>query len=144
MPPSTTDPQLAVLIERVEHIAKSMDDLKPLVSLITTLQRDQEYTASKLAQLNDLAKLRGEAAHKLDKRVLVLERWRTAMVAIPALALSFGIWASGYAISYLGSIEDFRGDTRQRLATLEFIINGPHFERAMEPESEQTVAAGSK
>ena len=141
---SVTDPQLAMVIERLEHVARGVDELKPLASLIVTLQRDQEYTADTLKQLNEIARMRGEAVIKLDRRVLVLERWRNLMVALPATGVAVVLWAAGYIFSYVGTLEGFRRDTHHRISTLEFIINAPNFERALQTDPERPVATGPK
>ena len=142
MPP-ITDPQLAVLIERVEHIARGMDDLKPLVVLISTLQRDQEHTSDTVKQLHLLSEARGAALHAVDKRVVVLERWHRLMLAMPVLLLTVALAAGGYAKSFLDALDDFKNDTRNRVSSLEFIINSPHFERAMATDN-RPVAEGGK
>lgn len=133
-----TDAQIAVLIERIEHIAKRMDDITPLISLIAKLQRDQEHMSEDIKRLHTIAELRGSNMHAIDKRVLVLERWHRFMLLLPAAMLTIIISIGGYAKGYVSSIDDFKGDTKHRLASLEFIINGPHFERVMEPERKQT------
>lgn len=142
MPP-ITDPQIAVLMERMEHIAKGVDDLKPLATLITSLQRDQEHTADSLKQLHTIAEMRGAALHAVDKRVVVLERWHRFMLAMPVAVLTISLAAGGYAKSFVDALDDFKNDTRHRISSLEFIINSPHFERAMANDS-RPVAEGGK
>lgn len=141
-PIKTDDPQVARLIERVEHIARAMDDLRPLVVAISSLQKDQERNSEDIKKLHTIAEMRGEAQHLLDKRVLVLERWHRLMVATPVMLLTIVLAAGGYTKSWLDAIDDFKKDTRQRIASMEFIINSPHFERSMTPEKE--TAEGSK
>lgn len=140
---SITDPQLAMLIERVEHIAKRMDDLMPLVTLITTLQRDQEYAADSIKQLHAVAEMRGAALHAMDKRLSTLEWWHKYRLAQPALILTVALAAWSYWQGFTGSMEDFKTDTRSRVSALEFIINAPHFERSMANDS-RPVAEGGK
>lgn len=142
MPP-ITDPQLAVLIERVEHIARGMDDLKPLIALISTLQRDQEYTSDTVKQLHLLSEARGASLHSMDKRLSTLEWWHKYRLAQPALILTVALAAWGYWQGFTGAMDDFKRDTRHRISSLEFIINSPHFERAMATDN-RPVAEGSK
>lgn len=142
-PIKTDDPQVARLIERVEHIARTMDDLRPLVVAISSLQKDQERNSEDIKRLHTIAEMRGEAQHLLDKRVLVLERWHRLMLAMPVMVLTVALTAGGYAKSFLDALDDFKNDTRNRVSSLEFIINSPHFERAMATDS-RPVAEGSK
>lgn len=141
-PIKTDDPQVARLIERVEHIARAMDDLRPLIVAMSSLQKDQERNNEDIKKLHTIAEMRGEAQHLLDKRVLVLERWHRLMLALPVLLLTIALAAGGYTKSWLDALDDFKSDTRQRISSMEFIINSPHFERSMTPEKE--VAEGSK
>lgn len=142
MPP-ITDPQLAVLIERVEHIARGMDDLKPLIALISTLQRDQEHMSDTVKQLYLLSESRGAALHAVDKRVVAVERWGKFQIGLAGAMLTIALTASGYAKSFIDALDDFKNDTRSRISSLEFIINSPHFERAMTNDG-RPVAEGGK
>ena len=137
----TTDPQLARLVERVEHIVDRLEDLKPLVALVPSLQRDQEHLTDTLRQLSTIAELRGTALHQLDKRVLVLERWHKGMVGFSAVAMSLLLTVGGYAKNFIDTMESDRQDTRNRLMAVEFIIQSPNFQKAME---NREVSAGSK
>lgn len=141
-PIKTDDPQVARLIERVEHIARAMDDLRPLVVAMSSLKKDQERNSEDIKKLHTIAEMRNTSQHLLDKRVLVLERWHRLMLAMPVLLLTIALAAGGYTKSWLDSLDDFKKDTKNRIASMEFIINSPHFERAMAPERE--VAEGSK
>ena len=141
-PIKTDDPQVARLIERVEHIARAMDDLRPLIVAMSSLQKDQERNSEDIKKLHTIAEMRGDAQHLLDKRVLVLERWHRLMLAMPVLLLTIALSAGGYAKSWIDALDDFKSDTKQRIASMEFIINSPHFERSMTPERE--VAEGGK
>ena len=141
-PITTDDVQVARLVERVEHIARSIDNLTPLVVAMSSLQKDQERSAEDIKKLHTIAEMRGDAQHLLDKRVLVLERWHRLMLALPVMLLTIALAAGGYTKSWLDALDDFKKDTRQRIASMEFIINSPHFERSMTPERE--VAEGSK
>ena len=141
-PITTDDVQVARLVERVEHIARAIDNLTPLVVAMSSLQKDQERSAEDIKKLHTIAEMRGDAQHLIDKRVLVLERWHRLMLAMPVMMLTIALAAGGYAKSWLDALDDFKSDTRQRIASMEFIINSPHFERAMTPEKE--VAEGSK
>jgi len=141
MPP-ITDPQIARLIERVDAVAKGVDELKPVVAAIVALQTQQQHLTDHLKQLNTIAEMRGASLHQMDKRVLVLERWHKAMVAFSGVALSLMLAMGGYAKQFIDSMDADRNDTRHRITALEFIINSPQYERAM--EKERPVAAGSK
>ena len=142
MPP-ITDPQLAMLIERVEHIARGMDDLKPMIVAISALQKDQERNSDDIKKLHTIAEMRGATQHQMDKRIVVLERWHRLMLAMPVMVLTVVLAAGGYAKSFLDALDDFKNDTRSRISSLEFIINSPHFERAMANDS-RPVAEGGK
>src|SRR5690625_777906 len=95
-PITTDDVQVARLVERVEHIARSIDNLTPLVVAMSSLQKDQERSAEDIKKLHTIAEMRGDAQHLLDKRVLVLERWHRLMLAMPVLLLSIVLSAGGY------------------------------------------------
>lgn len=142
MMPPITDPQIARLMERVDAIAKGVDELKPLVVALVTLQTEQQHLADHVKQLNTIAEMRGIAIHQIDKRVVVLERWHRAMIWFTGIAMSVMLALGGYTKQFIDSIDADRNDTRHRLTALEFIISGPQYERAM--EQERPVAAGSK
>lgn len=139
---TVTDPLLATLIERMEHVARGVDELRPLGSLIATLQRDQQYVSEALKQLSALAEARSAAHHSLDKRVVVLERWHKFMVWLAGAMFTVSIAAGGYAAAFVGSLNDINRDTHNRVSALEFIINAPHYERSMAPGLDAPVAAG--
>lgn len=140
MPP-ITDPQLARLFERVETIARGMEELKPLLTAIVAVQAEQSHLADHVKQLNAISEMRGVALHQIDKRVLVLERWHKAMIAFSGVALSIMLAMGGYAKQFIDSIDSERQDTRHRLTALEFIVNSPNYERAMD---DRPVAEGGK
>lgn len=141
MPP-ITDPQVARIMERVDHIAKSVDELKPLMAALVTLQAEHQHLADHMRQLNTVAELRGVAVHQIDKRVTVLERWQKGLVWFTGLALSVIMWLGGYVKQFTDSLDETNRNTQNRLAAMEFIINSPNFERAIEPE--RPVAAGGR
>lgn len=142
--PHQTGPQVAVILERIEHIAKVLDDLKPLTTLAATLQRDQQYLSDSLKQLHTVAEIRGAALHAVDKRVVILERWHKFMVALPSVLLTVLIAASGYVKSYLDSMGEFREDVKHRVTAIEFIINSLNFEKAMAKDNTKPAAEGKK
>lgn len=141
MPP-ITDPQVARLMERVDAIAKGVDELKPLVAALVTLQAEHQHLTDHIKQLNTISEMRGAALHQIDKRVVVLERWHKAMVWFTGIAMSVMMALGGYAKQFVDSLDSDRQDTRHRLTTLEFIVGSPQHERAL--EQERPVAAGSK
>lgn len=141
MPP-ITDPQIARLMERVDAIAKGVDELKPLMTALVMLQTEQRHLTDHIKQLNAMAEMRGAALHQLDKRVVVLERWHKAMVWFTGMAMSVMLALGGYTKQFIDSLDADRSDTRHRLTALEFIVSGPQYERAMEPG--RPVATGSK
>lgn len=141
MPP-ITDPQIARLMERVDAIAKGVDDLKPVLTSLVALQTEHQHLSDHIKQLHTVTELRGVAMHQIDKRVLVLERWHKAMIGFTGIAFSIMLAMGGYAKQFIDSIDADRNDTRHRITALEFIISSPQYERAM--EKERPVAAGSK
>jgi len=141
MPP-ITDPQIARLMERVDAIAKGVDELKPLMAALVTLQAEQQHLTDHIKQLSTIAEMRGAAMHQIDKRVVVLERWHKATVWFTGIAMSVMLALGGYTKQFIDSIDADRRDTRHRLTALEFIVSSPQYERVM--EQERPVAAGSK
>lgn len=135
-PITTEDPQVARLVERVEHIARAIDNLTPLVVHMSQLQKDQERNSDEIRRLNQISDARGDSVHRIDKRVLVLERWHKFVISITGILIAT-------SIGYISNFSDFKEDTRQRISSLEFIINSPHFERAMDNDS-RPVAEGGK
>jgi hypothetical protein len=130
------DHKISVLMERVDHIARSIDDLRPLLTIIVQVQEKLNNQENSIKSLGALAESRGAMFHQVDKRVLVLERWHRFMLAIPALVLTICIWFGGYAKSYIAAIEAFQKETSQRVSALEFIINAPSYEKLMSVDKE--------
>lgn len=129
--PHIQDPQMARLFERLDHLVASMDEIKPILTTVNTLQNNQDHMARNIDQLMTNAEVRSTVIHQLDKRVLVVERWHKASVGFTAIAVSIGLALGGYTKSFIESLNSDRDDTRQRLSSLEFILNSPNFERAM-------------
>src|SRR5690625_1255944 len=140
--PSITDPNIARISERLDGIARDLGEIKPLLVENATLRRDLEHLADSFKQLSTMSEMRGHAIHQIDKRVLVLERWHKAMIGFAGIAFSVMLAMAGYAKQFIDSIDADRDDTRHRITALEFIVNSPQYERAM--EKERPVAAGSK
>lgn len=138
------DQKIAVLIERVNHIADAIDDLKPLREMIVSMRTEQEHLSDKFRQLHMLGESRGAAIHQLDKRTLILERWHRFMMATPAIILTLAIASAGYVRGVLESIDKHQQDTNSRLMSLEFIVHSPGFEKAMTPRDSRPVAEGGK
>lgn len=141
-PITTDDVQVARLVERVEHIARSIDNLTPLVVAMSSLQKDQERSAEDIKKLHTIAEMRGDAQHLLDKRVLVLERWNKGVIWFSSVAMGALLSMSGYITNFINTLDTDRNQTNNRLSTLEVIVNSQNFERSMTPEKE--VAEGSK
>lgn len=138
----TTETQLALLIQKVDQIAAGVDDLKPLSALVLELQKDHAHAVENIKQLNTIAEMRGAKQHEIDKRVLILERWHKFMLALPVALLTISLAVGGYAKSFFDSLDDFKNDTRQRVTSLEFILNSPNFEKAM--DRDRSVSTGGK
>ncbi|MDS1142382.1 hypothetical protein RE432_18265 [Pusillimonas sp. SM2304] len=136
-----TDPQIARLFERVDTIAKGIDELKPLMTQLVALQTDQAHIADHIKQLNTITEMRGVVLHQIDKRVLVIERWHKGLMWFTGFALSVIMALGGYAKQFIDTQDSQQRDTRQRITALEFIVSGPNFERAM---SNPPVATGKK
>ena len=127
-----SDPQIAVLIERIEHIAKGIDDLKSLPLTVAQVKTDQEYMQDHIRQLMTAVEMRQVVLHQMDKRVVILERWHKFMLAMPAIALTVLLTLLGFAKGSLDSWSDFRDQTNQRITALEFTLNSQKFQSAME------------
>lgn len=147
----TSDPpiatQFAVAIERLVNLAEDVKEIrgsqKRLESALVEvplLKQELEHLADSLRQLHTIAEVRAAAHHQMDKRVLILERWHKFMLAQPAIILTVSIAAWGYWAGFTRSLDDFKDSTKQRVQSLEFIVNSPAYERAMQPPA----ASGSK
>lgn len=132
--------QFAVLNERLEHLVRAMEEIRPLVVNVNSLQHSIDVMQTQIKQLTMGSDARGKLVHDIDKRVLVLERWHKAMVGFSAIAMSILLALGGYTKSFIESVQDERNDTNQRLATLELIINSPNYGKAMSRFQEQEVA----
>jgi hypothetical protein len=140
--PNITDPNIARIMERVDHIAKRLDELQPFASTLVALHADHQQLASAIKHLSTEAGIQRQALHELDKRVVGLEKWQKGLVWFTGVALSMMMWLGGYAKQFIDSLEENNRNTQRRITTMEFIINSPNLERAMEPE--RPVASGSK
>ncbi|AEC22272.1 hypothetical protein PT7_P036 (plasmid) [Pusillimonas sp. T7-7] len=134
-----TAAQLAVAIERlvnlsedVKEIRGSQKRLESAMVEVPLLKQEMEHLADSLRQLHTVAEVRSVAHHQLDKRVLILERWHKFMVAQPAIILTVALAAWGYWNGFTKSMDAFQDDTKQRVQTLEFIVNSPAYEKAMQ------------
>lgn len=134
-----TDPQIAVLItdmknlsERVDRMLASQERSERGMAEVPLLRKDYEHLSESLKQLHTLVEVRNVAHHQLDKRILILERWHRFMVAQPAILLTILLTAWGYWAGFNSSLDEFKDNTRERVQALEFIVNSPNFERAME------------
>lgn len=132
--------QFAVLNERLEHLVRAMEEIRPLVVNVNSLQHSIDVMQTQIKQLTMGSDARGKLMHDIDKRVLVLERWHKAMVGFSAFAMSILLALGGYTKSFIETVQDGRNDTNQRLATLELIVNSPNYGKAMSRLQEQEVA----
>lgn len=140
--PTITDPQMARVLERIEHIAKVLDRLEPLTVNLNTVQRDQEHMSVAIKQIVRDAHIDRALTTQIDRRTLVLERWHKAMVGLSAVAASAVIWAAGYVTNYFKTIDDDKNALNNRLTTVEHIVNSPGFEKAA--TSNRPVPEGKK
>lgn len=140
--PTITDPNTARIMERVDHIAKRLDELQPFASTLVALHADHQQLANVIKQLSTEAGLQRQAMHELDKRVVGLEKWQKGLVWFTSVALSVMMWLGGYAKQFIDSLDENNRNTQHRITALEFIVNSPNFERAIEPD--RPVATGSK
>lgn len=147
--PTVTDPQIAVLITNMQNLSAQFDRMlasqertEQGMSEVPLLRKDYEHLADSLRQLHTLAEVRAVAHHQMDKRILILERWHKFMLAQPAIILTVVIAAWGYWSGFTSSLEDFKGTTKDKIQTLEFIVNAPTYERAM--KEGRPPAAGGK
>lgn len=142
-----TAAQIAVLVERVLNIAGDMQEVRDsqkriehVIVDVPLLKKELEHISDAVRQQGVISESRGAAMHQIDKRVLVLERWHKYRVAQTGIAITMSIAAFSYGAGFLKSLSDFRDETKSRIQSLEFIVNSPSYERAMQPP----VAAGKK
>lgn len=124
--------QVAVLTERIEYIARTMEDIKPLITAIATMRVEQDSMAVQVRQLAQGGEVRLQSIHAHDKRILILERWHKAMIGFGTVAVSILLAMAGYTKSFIETIQNERNDTNQRLSNLELIVNSPNYSKAME------------
>ena len=135
-----TAAQFAVAIERLVNLAEDVKEIrlsqKKLESAlgdVPLLKQEVEHLADSLRQLHTLAEVRATAHHQMDKRVLILERWHKFMLAQPAVIVTLTLAAWGYWAGFTSSLDDFKDSTKQRITSLEFIVQAPTYERSMQP-----------
>lgn len=126
MPENTKNLQIAVLVERIDHLTRHIDtlstELKPLTTSITSLNTELEHAKDTIKQIATINQLQGENLHKLDKRTIVLERWHKFMLATPAILLTIVLTIGSYLKGLLNDLDDFKNETRDRITSLEFIV----------------------
>lgn len=134
-----TDPQIAVLIanmknlsDRFDRMLASQERAERGMAEVPLLRKDYEHLSEGLKQLHTLVEVRGAAHHQLDKRILILERWHKFMMAQPAIMLTILLTLWGYWSGFNTTLDDFKETTKERVQALEFIVNSPNFEKAME------------
>lgn len=137
MPENTKNLQIAVLVERIDHLTKHIDtlstELKPLMTSITSLNTELEHAKDTIKQIATINQLQGENLHKLDKRTIVLERWHKFMLATPAILLTIVLTIGSYLKGLLNDLDDFKNETRNRITSLEFIVSNKN-QYTTEPE----------
>lgn len=137
--PDMNNSQFAVLNERLEHLVRAMEDIKPLIINVNSLQHNIDVMQTQIKQLTMGSDARGKLIHDIDKRVLVVERWHKATVSFTAVAISILMAIGGYTKSFIETVQRERSDTNQRLATLELIVNSPNYGKAMSKHQETEV-----
>ena len=136
--PPSVDSQLAVLNANVKNLSAQLDRMlesqerteRSMVD-VAMVKKEQEHMGDSLRQLHTVAEVRGAVQHQLDKRLTTLEWWHKYRLAQPALVLTVILTATGYAIGFNRSIEDFQRSTTRKIDSLEFIVNAPTYEKAM-------------
>lgn len=131
---------IAVITERLNHIAATMDDIKPLIAAVSSLQHSNDVFDQRINQLTLNSEARYKMLHDQDKRVLVLERWHKAMIGFSATAMAVLLALAGYTKSFIETIQDERNDTNQRLSILELVVNSPNYPKALERREEKEVS----
>lgn len=137
--PDMNSTQIAVLMERIEHIAKGMDDIRPLVAAVSALQHEKESLNQQVRQLTTNSETHSKLMHDIDKRVLILERWHKAMIGFSATALAVIMTLGGYTKNFIETVQDDRNNTNQRLSILELVVNSPNYSKALERREEKEV-----
>lgn len=137
--PEMNRTNIAVITERLNHIAATMDDIKPLIAAVSSLQHSNDVFDQRINQLTLNSEARYKMLHDQDKRVLVLERWHKAMIGFSATAMAVLLALAGYTKSFIETIQDERNDTNQRLTTLELIANNQSISKALEAKPGKEV-----
>lgn len=134
--------QFATLLERVDHIVKSIDELRPDVKRVAEIRKDINHISSETTHLSTLIAMQQTAIHQNDKRLALLEWWQKGMIAFSAVAFSVLMTVAGYLKNYVDLQSNTQNDTRDRLAAIEFYINSPNFEAAMRNGRRAVVEGG--
>lgn len=137
--PDMNSTQIAVLMERIEHIVKGMDDIRPLVAAVSALQHEKESLNQQVRQLTINSETRSKLLHDIDKRVLVMERWHKARLSFSATAIAVVMALAGYTKNFIETVQDERNNTNQRLSMLELVVNSPNYAKALERREEKEV-----
>lgn len=140
--PAITDPQLARVLERIEHIAKVVDRLEPLAISLNTVQRDHEHLADTVKGIKETTRVHRQLTSQIDRRTLVLERWHKFMVGLSATGAAAVLWAAGYVTNYFKSLDADANALNNRVTTLEYVFNSPNFEKAT--REDRPVSTGKK
>lgn len=131
--------ELAALTERIEHMSRQLDDMRPIIPAIAVTQSQLETVNTQLRQLTTNGENRNKIIHTIDKRVLTLERWHKGVMGFTAIAVTLALTLGGYTKSFIETVQDNRSDTNQRLSNLELIVNSKNYEKAFEIQPKQEV-----
>ena len=138
----TTESVLAEVAGQVTHISKNVDRLMPLVEHMATVEQTQRHQAEVIERIGRMLESQSKRLGQIEQRQAVSERNIRIMYSVPAVLLAASMSVSGWVTGYITSLNDFKGDTRSRLERMEFILQSPAFERAMDPY--ESVAEGDK
>ena len=137
-----TEASLARLTERIEHIAKGVDELRPLITESAEQSRDISHITSLVQQMTIVQDMHRDAFKEGEVRISKLEVRVKFVMWVGAFVASTSVGIFGYGISFLDSLGKFQSDTDSRIRSVEFIVQSPAFERVMERDGRPVVEGG--
>ncbi len=137
-----TEASLARLTERIEHIAKGVDELRPLVADSAEQRRDISHISSLVQQMTIVQDMHRDAFKEGEGRISKLEVRVKFIIWIGAFVASTSVGLLGYGISFIDALGEFQSDTKSQIRSLEFIVQSPMFERVMEDDGRPAVEGG--